>query len=144
MMKKLFFILLTAGLFACQMTDKKPLSQEEKDKAAKDSANFTTIEWLDSTFKDLGKVKKGTVTEVVYHFKNTGNKNLIISQVRAACGCTVPETPEKPFAPGEEGVIKAKFDTKNQPVGEHRKYVNVTANTSPSTSELTFRAEVTD
>jgi hypothetical protein len=148
-MKKLFIMMVAVvSLAACQTADKKatekPLSEDEKQIALKDSSNYTTIQWLDSTFIDLGKVKKGSVKEVTYHFKNTGNKNLIISEVRAACGCTVPETPEKPFAPGEEGVIKAKFDTKSQPAGEHRKYVNVTANTSPSISELTFRVEVTE
>jgi hypothetical protein len=148
-MKKLFIMLVAvAGLAACQTADKKaterPLSEEEKQNALKDSSNYTTIQWLDSTFKDLGKVKKGSVKEVIYHFKNTGNKNLIISDVKAACGCTVPETPEKPFAPGEEGVIKAKFDTKSQPAGEHGKYVNVTANSIPSLSELTFRVEITE
>ena len=148
-MKRLFILLVAVvSLAACQTADKKaterPLSEEEKQNALKDSSNYTTIQWLDSTFIDLGKVKKGTVKEITYHFKNTGNKNLIISDVKAACGCTVPETPEKPFVPGEEGVIKAKFDTKSQPAGEHRKYVNVTANTSPSISELTFRVEVTE
>ena len=148
-MKRLFIILVAVvSLAACQTADKKaterPLSEEEKQNALKDSSSYTTIQWLDSTFKDLGKVKKGTVKEVSYRFKNTGNKNLIISDVKAACGCTVPETPEKPFAPGEEGVIKAKFDTKSQPAGEHRKYVNVTANSIPSLSELTFRVEITE
>lgn len=144
MMKKLLFILLTAGLFACQMTDKKPLTQEEKDKATKDSTNFTTIEWLDSAVKDLGKVKEGQVVEVSFRFKNTGNKNLIIANVSASCGCTVPEKPDKPFAPGEEGVIKAKFDSRNRK-GIAKKDVYVTANTTPETSmPLSFTVEVTD
>jgi len=147
-MKKLLFILLIAGLFACQAADKKvskELTQEEKNKAAKDSANFTTIEWLDSTVKDLGKIKQGQVVEVNYRFKNSGDKNLIFTDVRASCGCTVPEKPEKPYAPGEEGVIKAKFDSKGRPVGETRKDVYVTANTKPESSmQLSFRVEITE
>ena len=130
-MKKILFVLFAAGLFACQTADKKPvaaLSQEEKDKAARDSANFTTIEWLDSTVKDLGNIKEGQVVEVSYRFKNTGNKPLIIAGVTASCGCTVPEKPEKPIAPGQEDVIKAKFNSKGRPKGENRKDVFVTAN----------------
>src|SRR5205085_1571453 len=60
-MKKILLFLFAAGLFACQTADKKTgneLSQEEKDKAVRDTANFTTIEWLDSTVKDLGKIKE--------------------------------------------------------------------------------------
>lgn len=144
-MKKLLFIVFAAGLFACQSADQKSLTQEEKIKAAKDSANFTTIEWLDSTVKDLGKIKEGQIAEVTYRFKNSGDKNLVIANVSASCGCTVPEKPEKPFAPGEEGVIKAKFDSRGRGLGVARKDVYVTANTKPESSiRLSFNVEITN
>ncbi|HKB44858.1 MAG TPA: DUF1573 domain-containing protein [Chitinophagaceae bacterium] len=150
-MKKIF-IILAAGisLLACQTNDKKTtagteIPKEERDKALKDSANFTTVEWLDSTYKDLGKVKEGQQVEVSFRFKNTGTKNLVIDDVTASCGCTVPEKPQEPITPGQEGMIKAKFDSKGKPVGEARKEVYVTANTTPSTSHtLTFRVEITN
>jgi Protein of unknown function (DUF1573) len=148
-MKKILFVLFAAGLFACQTADKKSvaaLSQEEKDKAAVDTAKFTTIEWLDSTYKDLGQLKKGQEVEISYRFKNAGNKNLIISNVSASCGCTIPEKPEKPIAPGQEDVIKAKFNSTNFQ-GEVRKEIFITANTaaqSGGTMKLSFRADVTE
>ena len=137
------------SLAACQTADKKAsgktLTSEEKEKATKDSANFTTIQWLDSSYIDLGKVKEGRVVEVAFRFKNTGNKNLIIADVKPGCGCTTPEKPEKPFAPGEEGVIRAKFDSKGKPKGEARKEVFVNANTKPENLiPLSFRVEITD
>ena len=136
------------GLFACETADKnsvKQLTQQQKDSVANDSANFTSIQWLDSTYKDLGKIKEGQVVEINYRFKNSGDKNLVIANVSASCGCTVPEKPEKPFAPGEEGVIKAKFDSKGRPKGETRKDVFVTANTNPEKlTQLSFRVEITD
>jgi hypothetical protein len=147
-MKKVIVVLFAAGLFACQSADQtsvQSMSQEEKEKAAGDSANFTTIEWLDTTVQDLGKVKEGQVVEVSYRFKNSGKKNLVIANVSASCGCTVPEKPEKPFAPGEEGVIRAKFDSRGRPKGQARKEVTVTANTTPeSTMHLSFKVEITE
>lgn len=146
-MKRILFVLAAVGLFACQSADKKStkeLTQAERDSVAQDSANSTSIQWLDSTYKDLGKVKEGQVVEVAYRFKNTGNKNLVIVNVSASCGCTIPEKPEKPFAPGEEGVIKAKFDSKGRPVGEARKDVFVKANTQPQDQQLSFRVEITE
>ena len=147
-MKKILLILLAAGLFACESADKetaKVLTQNERDNATKDSANFTSIQWLDSTYIDLGKVKEGQVVEVTYRFKNGGDKNLVIANVTASCGCTVPEKPEKPFSPGEEGMIKAKFDSKGRGKGETRKDVYVTANTNPENlTRLSFRVEITD
>ena len=147
-MKKLYILLaVTAGLFACQTVDKKAtpeLTAEAKEKVIKDSANFTSIQWLDSTFKDLGKVKEGQSVEVSFRFKNTGTKPLIIVNVSASCGCTVPEKPEKPYAPGEEGVIKAKFDSRGRPKGEARKTVYVDANTSPVQHQLNFKVDITE
>lgn len=143
---KRFWVTLVViiGLTSCQTADKKAgeLSDEERRKALKDTTNYTTIKWLDSTYRDLGTVKEGTKVEVNFHFKNTGNRNLIISNVTASCGCTAPHWPRKPIPPGEEEVIKAVFDSKSRP-GENRKEVYVDANTTPQSSmKLAFRIEV--
>jgi len=147
-MKGILFALIIVGLVACQASDQKSdkkLTQPEKANAERDSANFTTIEWIDSTVKDLGKIKQGDVVEVSYRFKNSGNKNLIFTNLHASCGCTVPEKPEKPFAAGEEGVIKAKFDSRGKRIGESRSTVYVTANTKPDKfMQLSFRVEITE
>ena len=156
-MKKAFIIITAGiGLIACTGNDKKAADQRDKfikdsiaaeknDKTLKDSVDFTTIQWLDSTYHDMGKVKEGKVVEVSFRFKNTGDKPLIITNVSASCGCTIPEKPEEPFAPGQEGIIKAKFDSKGRPVGEARKEVYVTGNIKPENSQvLTFRVEITD
>jgi hypothetical protein len=145
MKKILIFVLAAAGIAACNSEDKNagPQTAEERIMAMRDSANFTSIEWLDSTLLNLGKVKEGTIVEVSYRFKNSGSKNLVIEDVAAACGCTVPEKPERAFAPGEEGVIKAKFDSRGR-VGTNNKYVTVTSNTTPSKQHtLHFTVEVT-
>jgi hypothetical protein len=163
-MKKLFFTLVIgATLMSCQTSDKKTndagnidsasariedsirqKKAEEMLKIAQDSANFTTIEWIDPMNADLGKVKEGKVVEVSYRFRNTGDKPLYISHVSASCGCTVPKKPEQAILPGKEDVIKAEFDSKNR-VGLATKSIYVTANTKPSGShELTFKVEVTN
>jgi hypothetical protein len=106
-----------------------------------DSSQFTTIEWMETT-KDFGKVAEGQKVEVAFHFKNTGAKPLIIYKVQPSCGCTVAETPEKPIAPGEEGVIKGAFDS-NGRAGTQHKSLMVRANTKGTQEhELTFDVEV--
>ena len=106
-----------------------------------DPATLTKIEWLDGVEKDFGKMKEGENLEVSFRFKNVGDKPLIISNVSASCGCTVPETPKEPYAPGQTGVIKASFDSKGKP-GSNSKQVTVVANTDPAQSVLTFRVDV--
>jgi hypothetical protein len=147
-MKKLGIrIIVVSIIAACNGTDNKGgasgMTQEQKDKVLKDTSNFTSIQWLDSTYSDLGKVKEGQVVEVAFRFKNTGTKNLVITDVTAGCGCTIPEKPTEPYTPGQEGVIRAKFNSENR-VGLNNKEIYVTANTSPNPQMLTFRVEVTN
>ena len=147
-MKKLLIILVAvASLVSCQVrtsqtAGEKQLTEGEKDYMLRDTATFTSIQWIDSTFQDLGNVKEGPEVELNFKFKNTGNKNLIIQNVTASCGCTIVEKPEQPFPPGETGSIKAKFTTQGH-VGTNNKSIYVTANTKGSTSqELRFRIVV--
>lgn len=150
-MKRLVLIIsAAAALIACnsngenKTTGNGPLTDSLKQEALKDSSNYTTISWVDSTFKDLGDVKKGQVVEVPYTVKNTGDKPLIISSVQPGCGCTVAEKPEKPVLPGKEEKIVAKFNSEGQSEGSHSKTIIVTANTKPFTQHtLTFKVNVT-
>jgi Protein of unknown function (DUF1573) len=131
-MKNLLILLVVTGFVACQTSDKKTTGET------------TTIQWLDSTTLDLGSIKEGQILEVQYHFKNTGDKNLVIEDVSASCGCTVAEKPEKPIAPGKEDVIKAKFDSRSKS-GPQFKTLMVTANTTPEkVHNLSFKVQVTE
>lgn len=134
MKKTAFIVLAILSLAACKEMDKKvapveQMTKEEIQKAVTDTANFTMITWLDSTTQSLGQLKKSKEIEITWRFKNTGDKNLIIENVTASCGCTIPEKPQQPFAPGEEGVIKAKFNGSGS--GSITKEVHVIANTKP-------------
>jgi len=152
-MKYLFIAALSSSLlFACNSNDTKAtgkgyttedsIKHQKMLDAVNDSANFTSIQWLDSMHQDLGKVNEGAKVEVSWRFKNTGNKPLIISSASASCGCTVAEKPEEPIAPGAESRIKATFDSEGR-VGMNTKEVYVGANTTGTTShQLSFVVEV--
>ena len=68
----------------------------------------TKVTWID-TLQNLGKVIEGNSITVQFRFKNSGTRMLVISDVAASCGCTIPEKPEKPISPDSVGVIKAIF-----------------------------------
>jgi hypothetical protein len=106
-------------------------------KAASDSANYTTIQWIDST-KDVGTINFGEKAEIKFRFKNSGDKPLLVVSAQPSCGCTVADYPKQPIAPGEEGVITAGFDSKKGSVGEFRKNIVVTTNTKGSTSTVLY------
>jgi hypothetical protein len=152
-MKNFLFTVFTAMILtACHHVDKTlgigdsdSTAVSNKKSTMADTANYTTIEWLDSTYLDKGKVVKGQDVEIVYNFRNTGDKPLIIVNAAPQCGCTVTDIPKEPIAPGEVGKIRAKFSSKNQMAGEHRKSIALTANTKPTAvTDLSFRVEVTE
>ena len=154
-MKNIFYsIAVLFILMGCNESDSKNTTETTKASetevmeaknaagAISDSANYTTIEWLDPTKQELGKIKEGQTPEISWKFRNTGAKPLIIINAQGTCGCTIAEKPEQPVAPGEEGVIKAKFSSEGRP-GVNEKQVIVTTNTQGnSTHYLNFKVEV--
>jgi hypothetical protein len=146
-MKYLFLIFIAAMFAACNANDNSADNQEDSAAraqrldAAMDTTNVTEIQWLDSVQQKLGTVKEGEQVAISWRFKNIGSKNLVIGNVSAGCGCTIPETPKEPIKPGEEGVIKAVFNSNNQ-TGSQNKTVMVMANTNPNSHALGFSIEV--
>ncbi len=143
-MRSLFGAALMAVLLlSCNSQDKKTHAQDPSGAGAKvDSTNFTTIEWLDSANRDFGKIAEGQVLQIAFRFRNSGSKPLIIQRVQPSCGCTIAEQPDKPVLPGEDGVIKAAFDSDHH-VGINHKTLYVYANTRHNeVNELQFRVEV--
>lgn len=109
--------------------------------AMRDTARFTTIQWLDSS-RDYGKIPEGQKLDVSFRFRNTGSTPLVIGQVQPSCGCTVADPPREPIAPGAEGLIKASFNS-NGRVGINHKSLYVTTNTKGSQNfALKFVVEV--
>lgn len=90
---------------------------------------------------NFGEVESGEIVEHVFAFTNSGEAPLIISNAKASCGCTVPEWPKDPIAPGDEGKIKVRFDSKGKS-GVQNKVVTVTANTQPSQTEVYIKGMV--
>lgn len=134
--------LLTAGLYSCQ--DTAGSNMEAPANAATDTANFTTIHWIDS-LKDFGTAAMGDKVKIEYQFENTGKKPLFITDVRPSCGCTVADFTHTAVLPGKKGLVTAEFDTNHGGPGTVRKSIVVSSNTSNSTNYvLVFNGKVTE
>ena len=105
-----------------------------------DKTGVPKFDFEEITF-DLGTVQSGESVTHEFKFKNSGDKDLIISQAKGSCGCTQPEYPKDPVAPGDEGVIKVTFNSTGIS-GQITKNVTLIANTTPNTKVLTITGEV--
>ncbi|GAB2551071.1 DUF1573 domain-containing protein [Rufibacter soli] len=98
------------------------------------------------TFKetefDFGTIKQDKKVNHTFTFTNTGQAPLVIESATATCGCTVPEWPKEPIAPGKTGTIKVEFDPTGKS-GQQSKQITITANTDPQINQLTIKTNIT-
>ena len=127
MQKLLFFCFLLAGFTTVSAQAPMP-------------ADSTTVE-----FKELevpfGPIKQGEKFEHDFFFTNTGKSPMKIASAQGSCGCTVPEYPKEPIAPGATGKIHVTFNSAGK-MGDQYKTVTINANTRPNPIRLALKGKV--
>jgi len=100
-----------------------------------------TLVVFDEYDYDFGDIDQNSTNEKIFKFTNTGKDPLVITNAKGSCGCTVPEYPREPIAPGESGDIKVVYSPGNQQF-KQTKSITITANTDPETTVLKVYANV--
>jgi hypothetical protein len=100
----------------------------------------TSVKFDKDTF-DFGVIKDGDLVEHTYKFRNTGANPLMIDDVIATCGCTIPSYTRTPIAPGQNGEIKISFNSKGK-AGNVSKSITVISNADQDRIPLHFKATV--
>ena len=97
---------------------------------------------FEKTDHDFGKINEadGKVT-TIFTFKNEGMEPLVLSNVRASCGCTTPKWPRQPIEPGQTGEITVTYNPNGRP-GRFTKTVTITSNATEPTKRVTIKGEV--
>ena len=141
---RIVLIVLLAGVFlSCQNDGNKQLSGDlvTNPKSAEFSSDKKPVITFDKNEFDFGKILQGEVVSYTFHFKNTGNAPLLITNVDKSCGCTASDYPREPIQPGESGEIKITYDSKGHH-GFQSKVLIVNSNTMPSQTAIRIKAEV--
>lgn len=110
-----------------------PVTVDPNGKFAK--MDFSSLE------HDFGTINGDDRVETVFTFTNSGDTDLVISKAHGSCGCTVPEYPKEPIAPGEKGEIKVSFSPKGKN-GMQNKTVTLTTNTKTGSEVLNIKANI--
>ncbi|MDQ3071903.1 MAG: DUF1573 domain-containing protein [Bacteroidota bacterium] len=126
-----FFSFVLVGLLSWFLVGNKNMTVAEGEKAV--------VTWSKVTH-DFGKIPQGTPVTAEFSFKNTGKIPMVLTNVQASCGCTVPTWPKEPIQPGQSSKISATYNAAG--IGSFNKVVTVYSNTESGTLLLTLKGEV--
>lgn len=131
-MKKILLLILATGFYI-------GLYAQENSTVANDSTAKAKIVF-EKLVHDFAIIEIGGDGTCVFKFKNEGTVPLVLSNVKASCGCTTPSWTKDPVLPNTTGEIKVKYDTKR--VGNFSKTITVTSNAETPTVVLKITGEV--
>ncbi|UZD22834.1 DUF1573 domain-containing protein [Algoriphagus halophytocola] len=97
------------------------------------------------TFKeksiDFGDITQGDKVSHTFELTNSGTAPLVISNVAATCGCTVPSWPKEPVAPGKSAEIKVSFNSAGK-MGKQNSVVRIYSNASEPIEKVSLISNV--
>ncbi len=123
-MKRYFFILIIMLMCSCSTSIIR---------------NDAAIEFSNKSY-DFGKIPFKKETSHLFEFKNSGKSSLVIYDVKASCGCTVPEWSKKPIRQGEIGQLNIKYDAAFP--GVFQKTLEIFYNGPNSPARIEIKGEV--
>lgn len=133
---------VTLMVTSCDDKAVDKVKAENVDAAAQRDANANKFAEMkfEEKIHDFGHIKHGEKQEYAFKFTNTGEVPLVVTSVKASCGCTVPQKPEAPVKPGEQGEIKVSYNGNG--TNNITKDVTITANTKAGTEKISIKAFV--
>ncbi len=143
-MKNLFLILLVATCFmACKKNAASKVKEENVVKAKQRDykSSLLPIASFDKEVHDYGMITEGDVVVTSFVVTNTGKSDLIISNAKATCGCTIPVWPKKPIAPGASEKIEVKFNSRGKK-NKQSKTITLTTNTVNGKETLVIKGQI--
>jgi len=96
---------------------------------------------FDKKKHNFGEILQGESVSHLFTFTNSGEGDLIISQAKGSCGCTVPEWPRETISSGETDEIKVTFNSAGKS-GRQNKTITLVTNAIPNTTVLTISAHI--
>lgn len=138
-LKLTFFALAGALLLAVVPAHAQKAPTVAQTTPAAPAGKPSLIAWTAESH-DFGDIKKGVPASHDFTFKNTTKQTILITNVKAACGCTATNYTKTPIKPGETGSVTATYNAANG--GAFSKTVTVTTNDTDVPKILSIKGKV--
>lgn len=89
---------------------------------------------------DLGEIPQSKPKAITFEFKNTGTTAVVITNVKASCGCTATNYTKAPVQPGETATIEATYNAAAK--GGFNKTITVSTSAETVPKVLSFKGTV--
>jgi hypothetical protein len=131
-MQRIYRVIVILALFTCvlgcensQVEDpiKEGISQKlaPEEESSMGTPAVTPSTGANITFEfdeyDFGTIWDDKPVDCTFPFMNHGDKTLVISRMKAGCGCTTPVADKTVLQPGEQSIIRVQFN----PTGKSKK-----------------------
>lgn len=138
-----FALTLMVMFFSLSVMAQSPMVKTEKPAAPAVDAKkpAPAVKWAETTH-NFGDIKKNVPVTHDFTFVNTSKETVLITNVKASCGCTATNYTKTPIKPGETGFVSAKYDARNP--GAFSKNVRVMLNESEDAVNLIIKGKVID
>lgn len=113
---------------------------EVKTETAAPNPNAAKIDFKEESYS-FGEVAEGPQVTHEFKFTNNGKEPLVLSNVRASCGCTTPSWPKEPVLPGKDASILVTYNTQGRP-GAFTKSITITSNSDTPNKVIYIKGEV--
>lgn len=130
---KISLLALTLGLMSFSV------ASTQNDPIVKVASAASPVKWK-SELIDLGEIPQGKPVAIEFEFTNTGKTAVVITNVKASCGCTATDYTKEPIAPGKKAMVKATYNAAAK--GGFTKTVTVTTNAEETPKILSFKGTV--
>ena len=106
----------------------------------KSMSNLPNIKFSNLSL-NFGNIEKGRIISRYITFKNDGSRDLVISNVKSSCGCTVAQWPKNPIGPNQTDSLLIDLNTSSLN-GKVMQTVTIISNSSPNTKVITINAQI--
>jgi len=130
-MKKLLFVVMIAGTVFLSIAQTQKTEQVPQP-----------VMKFSETNHDFGEIiETNGMVSCVFTISNTGNADLLITNVKGTCGCTVPQWTKEPISPSKDGSVSVTYDPKNR-LGAFDKKITIFSNASSNPASVFVKGTV--
>ena len=117
-------ILLVAAVFMSGIT---AMAQQKPDDVIK----------VNTEKYSFGKIKQNVPVSTVFEIKNVSDKPVVVENTWGSCGCTTPEKPKEPIAPGATAKLKVNYNAAAMSSFEKDVFIKLAGVTEPKIVKIT-------